>query len=109
MVKVLLDGKADIESTDKHGRTPLSNVEWNGHEAVVKLLVRLDRFERQHHLYKSTPRLIGSALGANSRFILVPKCGERAGHAKEDWRSSSDNLEPIRPQGISLYRIYLLI
>jgi ankyrin repeat protein len=37
--KLLLDsGKADIESSDDDGRTPLSQAGTNGHESVVELL-----------------------------------------------------------------------
>jgi ankyrin repeat protein len=39
-VKLLLEKGTKLESKDKYGRTPLLYVVWNGHEAVVKLLLK---------------------------------------------------------------------
>jgi ankyrin repeat protein len=38
-VKLLLEKGADVESKNSIGQTPLLSAAWNGHEAVVKLLL----------------------------------------------------------------------
>ena len=45
-MKLLLDTrKIDVDSKDSNGRTPLSWVAANGHEAIVKLLLETEKVD----------------------------------------------------------------
>jgi ankyrin repeat protein len=46
MIELLLEtGKADVNSKDGDGRTPLSWAAVNGHEAVIKLLLETSKVD----------------------------------------------------------------
>jgi ankyrin repeat protein len=66
----LLEKGADVESKDRYyGRTPLSRAAWNGHEAVVKLLLEKGAGVGQ------TPLLLAAWDGDEVVVKLLPEKG----------------------------------
>ena len=63
MVKLLLEGKADVEAKDIYGQTPLLWAEKNGYDAIGKLLLESKAEIEAKGVYGQTPLLSAAANG----------------------------------------------
>ncbi|KAK9441880.1 Pfs, NB-ARC and Ankyrin domain protein [Metarhizium brunneum] len=76
LVFLLCDRGADIDIRDRNGRTPLSWAAWNGHEAVVKLLLEKGaNIEAIDNLYDQTPLLWAAGDGHEAVVKLLLEKG----------------------------------
>lgn len=72
---------ASVNETDFWGRTPISYASWNGHRAVVKLLLKAGAHATVRDEFGGSPMSYALANGDKKMCRLLEKKGSQTGHA----------------------------